>query len=41
MSKKIFKKMTKLAKVIAFPGRVVKDKDGNVTKVLYNIYKLR
>lgn len=41
MSKKSYKKAVEHARVVALPGRVIKDKDGNVIKQLYNIYSLR
>lgn len=40
MSKKGFKKATKLKRVIAIPGRLVKNDKGEVVKQLYNIVKL-
>ena len=40
MSKKTFNKTVELSRVTAIPSRTIKDKDGNVIKQLYNIYKL-
>ena len=40
MSKKAFKNMPKRIRVTAMPGRVIKDKNGNVVKQLYNIYQM-
>ena len=40
MSKKGFIKATKNNRVIALPSKQVKDKDGNIVKTLYNIFKM-
>ena len=40
MSKKSFKTATKLKRVIAIPGRVIKNSKGEVVKQLYNILKV-
>lgn len=40
MSKKGFKKATELNRVIAIPGRQIKNSKGEVVKQLYNIFKL-
>ena len=39
MSKRSFKKYTRLNKVIAIPGRAIKNAKGEVVKQLYNIVK--
>ena len=40
MSKKSFKKATRLNRVMAIPGKVIKNAKGEVVKQLYNIVKL-
>jgi len=40
MSKKSFKKATRLARVMAIPSREVKNSKGEVIKTLYNIIKI-
>ena len=40
MSKRTFKKYTKLAKVIAVPGMAVRNQKGEIVKQFYNIYKM-
>ena len=40
MSKNGFKKATKLNRVMAIPGKVIKNAKGEVVKQLYNIVKL-
>jgi len=40
MSKRDFKKATKRNRVVAIPGRQVKNSKGEVVKQFYNIYKL-
>ena len=40
MSKKQLKNLPKRIRVTAMPGRVIKDKNGNVIKQLYNIYRM-
>lgn len=40
MSKNQFKKAIKLARVVAIPGRQIKNSKGEVVKQLYNIYKV-
>ena len=41
MSKRALKKFTFLNRVMAVPGRVIKNSKGEVVKQLYNIIKLR
>ena len=40
MSKNKFKRAIKLARVVAIPGRQIKNSKGEVVKQLYNIYKV-
>jgi hypothetical protein len=40
MSKKGFKKAIKMNRVLAVPGKQIKNSKGEVTKQLYNIVKL-
>lgn len=40
MSKRLFKKATRLNRVVAIPGRQIKNSKGEVVKQLYNVYKL-
>jgi len=40
MSKKSFKKATRLSRVMAIPSREVKNSKGEVIKTLYNIIKI-
>lgn len=40
MSKKKFKSATKEKRVIAIPGRAIKNQKGEVVKQFYNIVKL-
>jgi hypothetical protein len=40
MSKKTFKKATRLARVMAIPGKQIKNSKGEVVKQLYNIIKM-
>lgn len=40
MSKKGFKKAVRLNRVMAIPGRQIKNSKGEVVKQLYNIVKL-
>lgn len=40
MSKKGLIKATKHNRVIALPSKTIKDKNGNVVKTLYNIFKM-
>jgi hypothetical protein len=40
MSKKSFKKAVRLNRVMAIPGRQIKNSKGEVVKQLYNIVKL-
>ena len=40
MSKRSFKNATKMKRVIAIPGRVIKNAKGEVVKQLYNILKV-
>jgi hypothetical protein len=41
MSKKSFKKATKLNRVMAIPSREIKNSKGEAVKTLYDIYMLR
>ena len=41
MSKKNFKKTTRLNRVMAIPSREIKNSKGEVVKQLYDLYMLR